>query len=90
MKDGISELKLATMFRNEKNLDTIRKIVSLQANMQLNAEQYNAGLIDRELYAKNVGVTNEALMKIITDTKKDMDYLANFEKEIYEALRKKN
>ena len=76
--------------RNEKNLDTIRKIVSMQANMQLNAELYNAALITREVYAKNVATTQTALEKIIFDTKKDLDYLANYEKEKYEALQNKN
>lgn len=82
----IENFEYITMPRNEKNLDTIRKIVSLQANMQLNAELYNASLITREVYAKNVATTQTALEKIIFDTKKDLDYLANYEKEKYEAL----
>ena len=78
-----------TMLRNEKNLDTIRKIVSMQFNMQLNAERYNAGLIDRELYAKNVGITQEAFTQILENAKKDLDYLTDYEKEMYEALMNK-
>lgn len=85
-KNGNLSFENITMLRNEKNLDTIRKIVSLQANMQLNAEQYNAALITRETYAKNLATTLTTLEKIIFDTKKDLDYLANYEKEIYEAL----
>ena len=86
---NIEEFEYITMLRNEKNLDTIRKIVSIQANMQLNAEQYNANLITREVYVKNVATTQTALEKILFDTKKDLDYLANYEKEKYEALRNK-
>ena len=86
----IEDFEYITMLRNEKNLDTIRKIVSMQANMQLNAELYNAALITREVYAKNVATTQTALEKIIFDTQKDLDYLANYEKEKYEALQNKN
>ena len=86
----IEDFEYITMLRNEKNLDTIRKIVSLQANMQLNAEQYNAALITREVYTENVATTQTTLEKILFDTKKDLDYLANYEKETYEALRNKN
>lgn len=85
----IEDFEYITMLRNEKNLDTIRKIVSLQANMQLNAELYNAALITREVYAKNVATTETTLEQIIFDTKKDLDYLANYEKEKYEALQNK-
>lgn len=85
----IEDFEYITMLRNEKNLDTIRKIVSLQANMQLNTELYNAALITREVYAKNVATTQTTLEKIIFDTKKDLDYLADYEKEKYEALQNK-
>lgn len=85
----IEDFEYITMLRNEKNLDTIRKIVSLQANMQLNAELYNAALITREVYAKNVATTQTTLEKILFDTKKDLDYLAEYEKEKYEALQNK-
>ena len=83
------DLEMITMLRNEKNLDAIRKVVSMQTNMMLNAEEYHAGLIDKGTYAKNVASTEEGLNKIILDTKKDLDYLADVEKEVYEALKKR-
>jgi len=81
--------EMITMLRNEKNLNTIRQVVSMQVNMMLNTEQYHAGLIDKDTYAKNVESTQDSLNKILIDTKNDLDYLAKVEKEVYEALKEK-
>jgi len=88
-KNSNLDVEWITMLRNEKNLDTIRKLVSMQTNMMLNSEQYKSGLIDKEVYAKNVSVTQETLNKILFDTKENLDYLAKVEREQYEALKER-
>ena len=86
---SIKDVEWITKLRNETNLNVIRKVLSMQTNMMLNSEEYNAGLIDKETYAKNVATTQESFEKILTDAKKDLDYLAKVEKEEYEALKEK-
>lgn len=86
---SLKDVEWITTLRNEKNLGVIRQVLSMQTNMMLNSELYHAELIDKETYAKNVAITQESFAKIIFDAQKDLDYLAEVEKEEYEALKEK-
>ena len=86
---SLKDVEWITTLRNEKNLGVIRQVLSMQTNMMLNSEMYHAGLIDKETYAKNVAITQESFTKIVVDAQKDLDYLAEVEKEEYEALKEK-
>ena len=86
---SLKDVEWITTLRNEKNLGVIRQVLSIQTDMMLNSEEYNAGLMDKETYAKNVASTAELFEKILTDAKEDLDYLAKVEKEEYAAIKEK-